>query len=129
MEPKSTGSPGFVGSLRVLGDSILASVQDRIGLAALELQEEKFRLVQIFFWIGAVLVAGAMAMTFASLVLVYLFWESARLAVLGGLALLYGGVLIAAMIAFRRCLARQPKLLAGTLEELKEDRECIRMKN
>jgi len=129
MEPKPTGSQGFVGSLRVLGDSILASVQDRIGLAALELQEEKFRLVQIFLWIGAILIAGAMTITFASLALVYLFWESARLAVLGGLALLYGGLLVAAIIAFRRCLARQPQLLAGTLQELKEDRECIRMKN
>ena len=69
---------------------------------------------------------ATMAVTFASLTLVYLFWENARLAVLGGLTLLYTGVLVAVIIAFRRYLARQPAPFAGTLHEIREDRACIR---
>lgn len=67
-----------------------------------------------------------MAVTFASLTLVYLFWESARLAVLGGLAGFYAAALVAIIIAFRRFLARQPQPFAATLQEIKEDRACIR---
>lgn len=129
MQAEPQDSPGFLGSLRFLGDNLLASVQDRISLASLELQEEKLRLIQVFFWISAILFAGALALAFASLALVYLFWESARLAVLGGLALLYTGALAFLILAFRRYLARQPKLLAATVQELAEDRACIQPRN
>jgi len=129
MQAEPEDSPGFLGSLRFLGDNLLASVQDRISLASIELQQEKLRLIQVAFWISAILISGAMALTFASLALVYLFWESARLAVLGCLALLYAGVLASLILAFRRYLGRQPKLLAATVQELAEDRECIRPRN
>ena len=120
---------GFTGSLRALGDGLLATVQDRIALFTVELHEEKFRLIQTFFWISAVLFTGMMAVTFASLTVVYLFWESARLAVLGGLALLYAGALGAVIVAFRRFLARQPDPFAATVGEIGEDRACIRNGN
>lgn len=120
---------GFLASFRALGDVLLATVSDRLALFSVELQEEKFRLIRIFLWIGAGIFAGLMAVTFASLTLVYLFWESARLAVLGGLALFYAAALVAIIIAFRRFLARQPQPFAATLQEIKEDRACIRTGN
>lgn len=126
MEPATPAPGGYLGSLRSLGDGVLASIQDRLALFTVELQEEKFRLVQTFIWISAAVFTGVMAVTFASLTLVYIFWESARLAVLGGLALLYLGALVAIIIAFRRYLARQPSPFAATLHEIGEDRECIR---
>jgi uncharacterized membrane protein YqjE len=129
MEHESQAQPGILGSLRTLADGLLATAQDRLGLISIELQEEKFRLIQVFFWISAVFFAGVMAITFASLTLVYLFWESARLAVLGGLTLAYACALAALIVAFRRYLARQPGLLAATLREIREDRECIRGRN
>src|SRR6185295_17594415 len=87
-------STGFLHSFRVLGDSLLATMQDRLELFSVELQEEKFRLIQIFIWISAAVFTGMMTVAFASLTLVYFFWESARLAVLGGLTLLYAGALV-----------------------------------
>ena len=129
MDTGHPDSPGLLGSFRNLGESLLASLQDRIALVSLELEEEKFRLIQVFFWISAILFSGAMAVTFASLTLVYLFWETSRLAVLGGLALLYSAAFVCIIVAFRRYLARQPKLLAATLQEIREDRQCIRARN
>jgi uncharacterized membrane protein YqjE len=67
-----------------------------------------------------------MAVTFASITLVYLLWDSARLAALVGLTLLYSGAVVAIVVAFRRHLARQPRPFAATLQELKTDRACIR---
>ena len=129
MDSGHTDRPGLLDSIRGLGEGLLASVQDRIALFSLELNEEKFRLIQVFFWVCAIAFAGALALTFASLALVYLFWESARLAVLGGLALLYGGAFVAIIVAFRRYLRRQPMFLAATLQEISGDRECFRTRN
>ena len=126
MEKHSVDSPGFLDSLRSLGDGLVAGAQSRIELFALELQEGKFRLIQIFFWLSAAVFSGAMALTFVSLTLVYLFWESARLAVLSGLAVIYLGAFATIVVKFRRFLLRQPRPFAATLDELSEDRTCIR---
>ncbi len=126
METPPPASPGFLGSFRALGDGLLATVEGRVELFSVELQEEKFRLIQAMLWISAVVFAGMMAAMFASLTLVYLFWDSARLAVLGGLAAFYAAALVAIILAFRRHLARQPKPFAATLDELGADRSCIR---
>ena len=115
-----------MGSLRTLCDGLIASGEKRLELLSVELQEEKLRLIQVFMWISAIIFAGMMAIMFSSLVLVYLFWESARLGVLGGLAFLYTAAFVAMILAFRRYLARQPKPFAATIGELGEDRACIR---
>jgi uncharacterized membrane protein YqjE len=119
-------SAGFIASFRAFGDSLLAAVQNRIEIFTVELQEEKFRLIQTCIWISAAVFAGMMTITFASLVVVYAFWESARLAVLGGLTAVYAGALVAIIVALRRFLARQPKPFATTLHVIGDDRACIR---
>jgi uncharacterized membrane protein YqjE len=126
MEPATPAPAGYLSSFKSLGDGLLASAADRLELFSVELQEEKFRLIQTFFWISAAVFTGMMALAFASLTLVYLFWESARLAVLGGLTLLYLGALAAIVVAFRRFLARQPVPFAATRNEFEHDRACIR---
>ena len=125
METASSSHVGFLSSFRALGDGLLATVQDRLELLSVELQEEKFRLIQTFIWISAAVFTGMMALTFASLTLVYLFWESARLAVLGGLTVFYAGALVAIIVAFRRFIARQPRPFTATRQEIGEDRACI----
>ena len=117
---------GFISSFRTLGDGLLATVQDRLELFSVELQEEKFRLILTFVWISAAVFTGVMAITFASLTLVYLFWESARLAVLGGLTAFYVGALVVIIFAFHRYIRRQPSPFAATRQELGKDRACIR---
>jgi uncharacterized membrane protein YqjE len=129
MDGETPAPNGIIGSLRSLGDGLLSSVEDRLELFAVEVQQEKFRLIQMEFWIWGVIFTGMMAITFASLAMVYIFWESARVAVLGGLAVMYSVAFVAIIIAFRRFLMRQPLPFEGTLRELREDRECIRNEN
>lgn len=121
--------PGLVDSVRALAGNLLASLRDRVELLSLELQEEKLRLVQLFVWISLGIFAGVMALTFTTLVLVYLFWETARLAVLAAFALFYTGAAVGVLLTLRRVLARQTRPLAGTLEELEADRACIPTKS
>jgi uncharacterized membrane protein YqjE len=125
MKTAPPGPTGFVATLRTLGDHLLAGAQERLELFSLELQEEKFRLVRAFVWICAALFTGMLALTFASLALVYCFWDSARLAVLGGLAMFYAAALGAIILGYRCCAARQPVPFAATRQEIAEDRACI----
>lgn len=129
MENRTPASSGLLDALRKLGDSLIGTVHDRIELFSVEIQEEKFRLIHIFVWISAAVFAGVMALTFASITVVYLFWESARLAVLIGLTVTYSATLAWILFALKSYLARQPKPFAETLQELREDRECIRTDN
>ena len=126
MADSSPSSPGLLNSVRELADNLVGSVQDRLALFSVEFQEEKFRLIQTVIWICAAAFTGMMAIIFASLTLVYLFWDSARIAILVGFAAMYAGALVAVIIAFRRFLARQPQPFEGTLREIREDRACIR---
>lgn len=129
METPSLPSAGILNSIRALADSLLGIVQDRLELVSVELQEEKLRLIQIFIWISAAIFTGMMAVTFASIFIVYLLWESARLAALGGLTLLYTVAAVTIVVCFRRYISRQPKPFAATLGEIKVDRTCIRTEN
>src|SRR5687768_3269141 len=101
MENRMPAAGGFVASWRAFADSVFATAQHRLDLLSIEVQEEKLRLIQIFIWISAAVFTGVMALTFASLTLVYLFWDSARLAVLGGLAVVYTGAFVAIIAAVR----------------------------
>ena len=129
METPSLPSAGILSSIRALADSLLGIVHDRLELVSLELREEKLRLIQIFIWISAAIFTGMMAVTFASITIVYLLWESARLAALGGLTLLYTGAAVTIVVCFRRYVSRQPKPFAASLGEMKVDRTCIRTEN
>lgn len=109
-----------------MGAGLLATVEDRLSLFVVELQEEKFRLIQTLIWIGAAVCLGMLTLAFASLWLVCFFWESARLAAIGGLTLGYGAALVVIIVAFRRYLARQPEPFRASREEMAADRACIR---
>src|SRR3954469_3680504 len=125
MDSSAIGA-GWLGSLRGFADGVAASVHDRFRLPALELHEEKFRLIQILIWLTAIVALGFLALIFASLAVLMVFWETARVPVAIGLASGYTLGLVGVVFGFRRYLARQPKPFAATLEEFQEDRTCIR---
>ena len=128
MNETDSESPGLLDSLRMLGDSLLATVHDRIELFSLEIEEERSRLILTIIWISLALFAGVMTALLASITLVFLFWETARLAVLLTLTVVYGSALAYTIVTVRRHLARQPRPFAASLAELEEDQACIRGK-
>jgi uncharacterized membrane protein YqjE len=117
---------GIVESLRALGDGLLAAVQDRLALLALEVQEEKLRLIRGVVWAGAAAGCALMLLIVLSLALVCRFWDTARLPVLAGLAVFYAAALAAAWLRARRHLGRTSRPFAATREEIARDRACLR---
>lgn len=126
MDTPAPAAGGLLGSIRGLADSLLGAARERLELLTIELHEEKFRLIQIFIWISAAVFAAMLAIAFASLTIVVLFWESARVPVLIGFTLLYGGAFLGIVHYLRGFIERQPRPFQGTLAELQQDRACIR---
>ncbi len=126
---ESSSSAGFVHSLRALGDKLLGMVQTRLTLFSVELQEEKLRLMQFFIWVTAAIFTGVMALAFCSLALAFWLWESSPLVALTALAGAYVLGFVVIVITFKRYLARQPRPFDATIQEIADDRSCIREKS
>ncbi|HLP26657.1 MAG TPA: phage holin family protein [Acidobacteriota bacterium] len=124
-----TSAPrGILASLRKLADGLLAIVGDHVALIAVELEEEKLRLIRTLLWISAAIVTGVMTLAMISATLIYLFWEKGALAVILVLTALHGLLFLFALLGLRRVLYRQPAVFSATLEEIAEDRSCLRDK-
>ena len=119
------GGRGLLASLRQLTSTIIEVIYTRLELLATEIDEERVRIARAL-WLAAV---GAfclsLGMLLAVLFLVVLFWDTHRLAVLGGLA---SGFLIAgisAMLILKARLSQRVRLFSQSLEELKRDHDRL----
>ena len=128
MNEPNESAGGILTTLRSMLESGLALAENRLEIFAVELREEKCRLVEVFIWASALVACGIMALTLLTFVVVFLFWENARVPALMVLSLLY---LLAAFLAWRGLRARlsNSKVFSGTLDELRKDRACLRTKS
>lgn len=111
-------------SQRLLATSV-EILQTRIEIVSTELEEAGAGARQLAVYALAALFLLAMGLLLATLFVVVLFWETQRLAVLGGFALLYLGTGAATALLVRRRLRNQPRLFSTTLSELDKDRERL----
>lgn len=126
MSEGSSSSPGFIDSLRRLGDGLLGTVHDRLELFTIELQEEKLRIIRTLILVNAAIFSAFLGLTFLTLTIVYLFWDSARIWVLAGFTLLYIAVCAGILVALKRHLGGLAKPFEGTRGELKADRASLK---
>ena len=115
---------GIWTSLKRILDTLLATAQNRVELFAVELQEEKCRLVEAILCAAAVAAFGMMTLSLVTFTIVVLFWENGRLIALGALSVL---CLAGTALAWRALQSRLKtrSAFAGTLDELKKDRACF----
>ena len=128
MSEDTETKPGVLASLRRGLDALLATTQNRVELFAVELQEEKCRLVEAILCAAAVVALGITSLSLLSFTIVVLFWEDNRLAALAGLIVLH---LIGTAVAWRALQVRlkAKSAFADTLDELKKDRSCLDTEN
>lgn len=124
-EPRAP-RPRLAASLHGIVDAGLQTVQTRLELLAVELQEEKLRLTGLALntaLAGLLLGAG---LVFLMIFLTVLFWEEHRLLALGiTTAVCIGGGLFAASNA-ARAFRSGTKLFSASLAELARDRAALR---
>ena len=119
---------GVWASLKRILDTLLATAENRLELFVVEFREEKHRLLEAFLCAAAVVTFGMMTLTLVTFTIVILFWENGRMTALAGLSGLYLIGTVAAWRALQKRLHAR-SAFAGTLDELKKDRACLRTDN
>ncbi|HEY3760584.1 MAG TPA: phage holin family protein [Verrucomicrobiae bacterium] len=123
---EASPDPGLplVGTSKRLAQRLLVICENRFHLLMVEMQEERERVIRaLLFAIGA-MTLGLLAMFTLTAIIVIAFWNWSPLLVLAILTVVYGGM---AGFLYNRLtrFQRDWKLLEGTLEQLKKDRECL----
>jgi len=106
-------------------DSLFAAVQTRVELLAIELQEEKLRLVELLLLAVAVGVFGILFLLVFTFVIVLTWWEH-RVVIAWVLLMLYGAFFAGFLIALKKKIAEGSFFLDGTLSEIRKDRAWLK---
>lgn len=115
---------GLLNSARTILDSGLGLVQSRMELFSAELLEERTRFFRIILFAAALVTFGTLALALLTITIVFAFWESARLAVLSGLTLLY--FLGTGLLYYKvNKQLRQGRPMSASIDELKRDRNYL----
>lgn len=125
-DPDTGGrAAGLLGSLQRMLATLLEVVQTRVQIVATEYEEEGERLRELVVFGILTLFFVGFGLMFLTLFVVVLFWDTHRLYVLGGFALLYLGLAGVTGLILRRRLKSRPRLFATTLSELAKDRDRL----
>ena len=112
---------GIFDALRSFMATWVAVIKTRVDLISVEIEEQRAWLEHLMLLAVAATFCISLGLVVFTLFVVMLFWESYRLWVLGGFALLYlGGGLFLAM-KVKGILKNRPKMFSGTTEELTKD--------
>ncbi|MCX7141660.1 MAG: phage holin family protein [Proteobacteria bacterium] len=125
-EQEGAARGGLLYSVRHLASSLLAAAQTRLEILATEIEEERVRLEQMLLVaLGAVFCLGMGVILSVGFIVVF-FWDTHRLAAVGGLAAGFLGAGALLGFVLRDKAKSRPKLFAATRGELAKDRAALR---
>jgi len=113
------------GALAHLGSALVGLLRTRLELAALEFGEARRNTAERFVLILIAAVCFAFALLAASALIVVLYWDTNRIAALGGIAIAYLLVGLGALWRFSIKKRASASPFAGTLAELERDRAWL----
>ncbi len=128
MSEEKPPSEAVFRSLKRFLNTILGLVQSRLELFAIEFQEEKWRLQQMFVWVVVGIFALILTAVVVTATVVYWVGEENRMTALLLFCLGYGALTAFAFLKARRLVADKPPF-EQSLEELKKDRSWLEKGN
>jgi len=105
--------------------TLLEILQTRVEIVATEFEEERVRLRELVVFGFLTLFFVSVGLTLLTLFVVMLYWDTHRLVVLGGIAMLYLGLGGLAGIVLSRRLKSRSRLFATTVSELVKDQDQL----
>ncbi len=123
-EPQASPE-GLFASLKTLGATFAAILQNRLELLSTDIAEERARLGAILLLSLVALFCLGVGVLLLTLLVVVLFWDTHRLAALSALTLLFlaAGGWVGWMALHR--LRSKPRLFEASIAELAKDREHL----
>jgi uncharacterized membrane protein YqjE len=118
--------PTLAGTAARLWAALIEGVQLRVELLALELAEERQRLVELVFSALATAVAVLLFAMSLNVLLLVVFWDTHRLAAVVGMCLFYAGAAAACVLLHRRRSRRLAPPFAASTAVLRQDQDTLR---
>ena len=116
----------IVDSLARLAATALETVHTRLELVSVEVEEEMSRYSSYLLWVVVALFCAGIAVLLGILLIVVIFWDSHREAVLLSLIALFASIALYLGWSLRESMRNKPRLLGYTLDELKRDTSTLR---
>lgn len=105
---------------------LLGIVANRVELFSNELEEERLRLMQVFFFMLFTLFCLCMGVLLLSMLVVLFFWQNHLLLVVALLALAFFAFSMLSLRLLRVKLNRKSRPFADTMAELEKDLNALR---
>lgn len=123
-EPKDAGE-GLFASLKTLSATLAGIIQTRLELLSTDIAEERARLGEILMLALVAMFCAGVGVLLLALLIVVLFWDTHRVAALGGLTALF--LVAGAWVGWRALhkLRSKPRLFEASITELARDREHL----
>jgi uncharacterized membrane protein YqjE len=118
-------SAGLMESLRRLASTLVSIVSTRLELLANELHEERLHLTQMLLYALFAIFCLGMGLLLLTIFVVVLFWDDHRLAVLGGLSILFFALGLLLATVMRARAQSKSKLFSFSIAELAKDRDQL----
>ena len=129
VEPDSPvrGPPaaGLFASVRDLVATALAIAQTRLELVTTELEEEMHRVAEILVWMFVVVFFAGLSVLMLAIVIVVAFWDDHRMLAAGLMTGVFFGLTAIGLLVVRSKVRSRPRLLEGTIEAIRHDREAL----
>ncbi|MES2050261.1 MAG: phage holin family protein [Pseudomonadota bacterium] len=116
----------IIDSLARVAATLLETLHTRLELISVEVEEEMARYSSYLLWTVVALFCAGVAVLLAILLIVVLFWDSHREAVLLSLIGVFGGLALYLGWWLRESMRNKPSLLSYSLAELKRDTATLR---
>ena len=114
---------GLIGSIRRVCGSVTSIFKNRAELAALEMKEEKSRLIAAAVWGGIFIFSSFLAIIAIAFTLLFAFWEQRLYVAIGFLVFCVIGAMIAFLLVKRRL--KTPMPFAESIAQFKKDRAWL----
>jgi uncharacterized membrane protein YqjE len=125
MAPNDPPSSGILETAHKLADTSLGLLHNRLELFAVDLQEQRVRLMRLLILVTVAIFLANLAAVLVAATIIVLAGESARVYALIGMSLLVVAAVVVAFLAIRKELRSAPPPFQGTLAELQKDREWL----
>lgn len=124
MTPPTAPLADLTSASRRVAKRLVAAGGNRLEILAVELREERDRVLRAFFLALAAATFGLLACLSLTATLTVILWTFSPWAALVGLTLCYAAIALALGLYLRRLL-RTWTSLPETIDQLRKDRECL----
>lgn len=112
-------------NLKRMAGTVLAMAQTRAELLSVEVEEEVQRLFGYLVLSLVALFCFGIAALLAIVLIIILFWDTHRVAVVAGLMGFFAILAIGISLWVRNCYRQKPRFLAATMNELSKDIQAL----